>query len=212
MKKKIRQKLKRVKKLRTWQLVVILILMCFVGATLLRLDHIGMVQRRQAVLDADEAGDRELLERNLATLRRYVLTHMNANTGEFHLVHQYERDAREVLERAREYTSIDNPHGNIFRLVADICDPLAQRFGWGYSQPYFDCIERELSNFAALDYAMPEVQLPRTELYRLSYISPIWTPSLTGFVILFCIFLTVVILWRIVVIISLKIMLMNAKD
>lgn len=210
-KKSIQREIRRVKRLRTWQLLALLVLAGFVTAILLRLDNVGMIQRREAVIAADRAGDRELLERNVRELRRYVFSHMNASTR-LYLTYQRERDAREILEAAANNMALDNPHGNIHRIVADICDPLAQRFGWGYSQPYFDCIARELANFPAMDDSIPTIEMPRRELYRISYVSPRWTLGPTGIMVLVCVVLVVMILVRAIRLIVLQVMLSKYRD
>ena len=46
-------------KIKTWQLLLILIPFLFLDATLLRMDHIRMTELRDAVLAADEAEDDE---------------------------------------------------------------------------------------------------------------------------------------------------------
>ena len=49
------QQLSRVK---TWQLVVVALLLTIISATFLRLNNLGMVERRTAVIKADESGDK----------------------------------------------------------------------------------------------------------------------------------------------------------
>ena len=46
-------------KIKTWQLLLILVPLLFLDATLLRMDHIKMTELRSAVLTADEAEDDE---------------------------------------------------------------------------------------------------------------------------------------------------------
>ena len=53
----VRRTVKAVEKVKTWQLAVVLLMAVFVAATFLRLNNIGMIERRDAVYAADEAGD-----------------------------------------------------------------------------------------------------------------------------------------------------------
>ena len=213
-KEKIKRKIKRTKKLRVWQLILMLILMLFVSATLLRLDNIGMIQRRDSVLSADKEGDQKILSDRLVELKRYVFAHMNANTDRFYLINQYERDAQAILTRAQQETTATGSSENVYKKVANICDPLAERYGWGYSQPYFDCISRELSKYAAADETSTEaiVELPNKELYGLGYASPIWAPSMSGFSVLICFILIVMIVIKLVYAGVLGMMLRKYKD
>ena len=48
----LQQALGRLKRVRIWQLLLILLPLLFVAATLLRLDHLKMVELRDALLDA----------------------------------------------------------------------------------------------------------------------------------------------------------------
>ena len=54
---RIQKGIKDLQRVKTWQLVVLLVIVGFVAATFLRLNSIGMVQRRDAVITADEKGD-----------------------------------------------------------------------------------------------------------------------------------------------------------
>ena len=209
-KSKIKRDIRTVKKLKIWQLLLMLILMLFVTATLLRLDNIGMVQRLEAVQNADKEGNRDKLSARLHELKVYVFSHMNASTGRFYLVHQYERDARAILDKAGEEAAASNPNGNIYKKASEICDP---RYSV-YTAAYQSCILNELAKFPSADGGqhVSTVELPNTELYRLSYSSPIWTFSLTGLAILISLVLGCVIVARIILLGVLKLMLLRYKS
>lgn len=210
--KKVKRSLKRLKKIRTWQLALVLILLLFVAATLLRLDNIGMADRREAVLAADKNENREQLENRLMELKNYVFSHMNSSTDEFYLQYTYEKDAQAILEAARQAADAANPNGNVYKKASDYCDPLAQRFGWGYSAPYFNCITEQLMQYEAAGEVQDKVVLPNTELYRLSYVSPLWTPSWSGLVVAICVILSVVIIIKLFIYIILRIILLQYKN
>ena len=53
---KIRHSIQDLQRVKTWQLIILLILVGFVAATFLRLNNIGMVERRAAVMSADQEG------------------------------------------------------------------------------------------------------------------------------------------------------------
>ena len=76
MKKRGRVKFR---KLKTWQLLVVLVPLLFVDATLLRLDHIKMTELRDAVLQADEAEDDAAIAENLDKLKKFVFGNIVIN-------------------------------------------------------------------------------------------------------------------------------------
>lgn len=209
----IRQFLGRFKSFRTWQLIVILIPAVFVAATLLRFDHLKMVDLRDAVLEADAAEDDALVATNLETLRQFTLSHIIVNiteengqqkiffgTGPFYLEHQYLRAANAAIEAAESQVADDtNPHGNIYAEVSAICRPLAIANGWAWNSPgYLNCWTDELAKYPEGDDLGVNLaaDVPSTELYRYDFASPVWTPSLAGFALLACVILLLVILVR----------------
>ena len=89
-KRKTKFRIKKLSQIKTWQLAVLLIMAGFVAATFLRLNNVGMIERREAVEDADKSGDVIALSQRLYDLQRYVSAHMNADPGrialdQFHL-------------------------------------------------------------------------------------------------------------------------------
>ena len=69
MKKRGRLKFHKIK---TWQLLIILVPLLFLDATFLRLDHIKMTELRSAVLAADEADDDEKISSTLEELKKLI--------------------------------------------------------------------------------------------------------------------------------------------
>ena len=225
----LKQALARLKRIRLWQLLLILIPLLFVAATLLRLDHLKMVELRDAVLAADAAEDDAAIQSSLVALQEFVVSHIVVNiaeqngvqsiifgTGPFYLEHQYLRAANAAIEAAEaEVVDDSNPYGNIYAAVSAICRPLAIQNGWAWnSQPYLDCWTSHLAEYPASDNL--EVNLtanvPSTELFRHNYASPIWAPTAAGWVILLCILLALVIIVRFVIWLILKIALLFAKN
>src|SRR5688572_18672735 len=100
--------MRQLQRIKTWQLLILLVLAGFLTATFLRLNNIGMIQRRDAVLIADKEGDAAVIQSRLYDLQRYVFEHANANTGQFYLEHQYRRDAQKAVDAA---SSDNNPNG-----------------------------------------------------------------------------------------------------
>jgi hypothetical protein len=193
-KKQIRTTLKKISMLKTWQLIILLILVLFIAATALRLNNVGMDQRREGVYSADEAGDEDIIHQRLLSLREYSSSHMNANTGAFVLKNQYDRDSQRALADAQNKSEeSESPNGNIYKKAAEVCDP---QFS-GYSQAYMQCFMKELNKYPESGAVSDSVVLPTAELYQYDFASPIWTPDIAGWTVLLAIIISVVIITKI---------------
>lgn len=212
----LRQFLSRFRMVRAWQLFLVLIPLLFVTATLLRLDHLRMVELRTAVLIADEEGNEEELQAALVQLQEFTVSHVVVNvvesngiqsitfgTGVFYLEHQYLRAANAAIESAQNQLLDDsNPNGNIYAAAAAACRPQAIANGWSWSnQHYIDCWLGELAKYPAADELQTDftANVPSTELYRREFDSPLWAPSWSGWAILACLIITFMIVVRIII-------------
>ncbi len=212
-------------KIKTWQLLLILVPLLFLDATLLRLDHIRMAELRSAVLTADEEDDDEKIAETLEQLKDFVFSNIVINvvddnglqkvtfgTGPFYLEHQYIRAANAALEEAEKKLSSDtNPNGNIYQMASEVCRPQAIANGWAWNNPnYINCMMTEIQKYPAADEIQDKIiaSLPSTELYRKNYASPVWAPTLTGFMLLLTALIIVVILIRAIIWIILRLSLL----
>lgn len=210
----IKKSLRALKRVKTWQLLIILVLLLFIYATLLRFDHIKMTDLKAAVTTADEADNDEEIATALSDLKKFTLSHTVINvvekngtslvtfgTGPIYLEHQYERKASEALAAAEQRASTDeNPNGNVFAKAMDVCKPLAIQNGWAWnSQGYLDCMTGEIAKYPTTESIEDSfmASLPSTALFRYDFASPIWTPTLSGFVAVICLILIFVILIRV---------------
>ena len=210
MKKRGRIKFHRIK---TWQLLVILVPLFFIDATLLRVDHVHMTELRDAVLAADIAENDEEIAQALDALKSFVFSNIVVNvvdnngrqeisfgTGPFYLEHQYIRAANKALAEAEATISSDsNPNGNIYQMASEVCQPQAIANGWSWNDAnYINCMVGEIQKYPAADELNGTIaaSLPSTELYRKNYASPIWAPTFTGWMILFTLIIIVVIFIR----------------
>jgi len=185
----VRHVYRQIQRAKTWQLLLVLMLVGFVAATFLRLNNVGMVQRLEAVEAADKEGRDEDMFNRVYDLQRYTASHMNASTGQFDLVEQYNRDVKKVLENASDDT---NPNGNVNAKAAAVCDP---QFTWG-SPAYVQCFIEELNKYPAAPDIENSLDLPNPALYRHSFISPLWSPDFAGFSTLIFIVIALIILGR----------------
>ena len=222
MKKRGRLKFHRIK---TWQLLIILVPLLFLDATFLRLDHIKMSELREAVLVADQSDNDEEVSRTLEELKAFVFSNIVINivddngeqkitfgTGPFYLEHQYIRAANAALEKAEQNIASDsNPNGNIYQLASNVCRAAAISNGWTWDNPnYINCMVGEINKYPAADEIQDQIiaSLPSTELYRKNYASPLWAPTVSGFLILITIIIIVVIFIRAIIWVILRLSLL----
>lgn len=198
--RQIKRSIKQLQSVKTWQLVILLFIMVFIASTFLRLDNIGMAERRDAVLTADKSGDQNEIKSRLYELQRYVSAHMNTDMGSIYLENQYKLATQEALGAT---ANGDNPNGNIYKKAQDVCAP---RFTH-YSQAYLQCTVDYLSQYGPADDPTSLAKLPKANAYRYSYASPVWSPDFAGFSVLLCLLIVVVIVGRLLSLMLLKAML-----
>ena len=206
----------RFHKLKTWQLILCAIILVFLCATFLRIDHLKMVELRDAVLSADEEGDSEKISAALEELKNFTFSHTVINvvddngnqkltfgTGVFYLENEYRRAAEKALAETESVeVSDENPNGNIYAAAAAVCKPIAIQNGWVWnSAGYIECMTGEIEKYPAADDLVSEyyANIPSTELYRKNYASPLWTPTLFGFTFLALAVVLLILIWRFLV-------------
>lgn len=215
-------------KVKTWQLVLILIPICFITATLLRFDHLKMNDLKNAVVAADESGDQEKIKDALNELKKFTETHnimnieeKNGNfslyfgSGEVYLAKEYERTATALKVKAQEEAGVyANPNGNIYAQAMAVCQPLAHEYGWDWNTPdYIACYQNELAKFPTSENIDSEIKvdLPSPSLYRYDFASPVFTFTPSGLMMLITIILIIVIIIRFFIWVTLKIALKIRK-
>lgn len=200
-KRNIKRHIRQLQRLKTWQLLILFIIACFIAATFLRLNNIGMVQRRDAVLAADTVGNDDITIQRLYDLQRYVSAHMNTDMGKgLYLQAAYDRDVKKADNSA---SSDQNPNGNIYKKAQDVCAPKFTR----YSTAYLECTLSELQKYPAATNLISSVHYPDPSTYLHVYASPLWSPDFAGWSVLVCIILGLMIIARIVGLLILRLLL-----
>jgi len=190
----IRRTLRRVKALKTWQLVIILLLGLLVSATFLRLNNLGMDERRQAVIEADQKGDDAATKQALVELQHFVSSHMNTSLEKgVYRVHAYERDRDAALETA---TNASNPQSEAYKQASVECRARFQGGVESFRNDYVQCVLERVSALSAAGDPATGAHLPQADAYRYDYVSPAWTPDAAGLSLLFCAIVTGVIIVR----------------
>ncbi len=228
-KKQLKFSLKQLSKVKTWQLMIILLLVLFIEATLLRFDHIKMTDLKAAVVAADAEGNDETIAKSLEELRNFTSSHTVINvvekngksyvtfgTGPIYLEQQYIRKATAALAEAEANANTDeNPNGNVFAKAMDVCKPQAINNGWAWNSPeYLGCMTGEIAKYPTTEtledtYA---ASLPSTALFRYEFASPVWTFTLSGIVGIICIILAAIVFIRVFIWIILHIALIFVKN
>jgi hypothetical protein len=198
-KRQIRRGIGWLQRVKTWQLVLVLVVFGLIAATFLRLNNIGMIERRTAVLSADKTGDQETIRARLFDLQRYTAGHMNADSGSIYLEAQYRRDTQAIIEAASARNSGEN-----INVKAD--KTCKAQFG-GYSQAYVQCFASELAKYPAGANEPDKAALPNPILYRHDFSSPLWSPDFAGFSLVICGLVAIVIAARLLALVLLRALL-----
>lgn len=197
----VRRSIKQLQRIKTWQLVVLLVLSGFVSATFLRLNNIGMIERRGAVTSADEIGNVDTTVNRLYDLQRYVSAHMNTDMGKgLYLEASYKRDVQAAYDKV---SSDSNPNGNIYKKAQETCAPRFSRWSIAYVQ----CTTSELAKYPSADSLSSDVKLPLADTYLHVFISPAWSPDFAGWSVLISAVIGLMIIVRLLSLLTLRLIL-----
>lgn len=195
-KRSVRRDIKRLEHVRTWQLLVLLLLSLFVAATFLRLNNVGMVERRDAVYSADENGDEYVIADRLYDLQRYSAAHMNASSGDVYLDNLYKKGVESAIKKAEEANAASSKKSaEILRQAYITCKT---RYP-GYSLAYTLCVGEEQDKIPANTVDVVIAEFPSPSLYRHSFISPVWSPDYAGWSVLVSLLLGGAVILRVIV-------------
>ncbi len=198
---RIKESINGLQRVKTWQLIIVLIIVGFVAATFLPLNSIGMVQRRDAVITSDKEGNNDAIINRLYDLQQVVSAHMNTDLGRgVYLEHSYNRDLQDWQQN--QYGDA-NPNGNIYKKAQEICAPQFSN----YSYAYLQCTTNELAKFPAAADPATDTSKPRQEAYIHAFTAPIWSPDFAGWSVLVFGVVLLLIIIRFVSLVSLQLML-----
>lgn len=179
-------------KIRTWQLLLLLFIAAGASIELLRMNNLGMIERREAVILADKQGDEAKVKQALVELQQYVSGHMNTDMGErgIYLEKTYQR----AYERAvQEGVKNDRTSHDLYDKADQACQAEFRRTS--SFQVYTECVAGKLTGTQAND-PLANVKPPSVDLYRYTFISPLWAPDAAGLALLMAGVLLLVILLR----------------
>ncbi len=160
-----------------------------------------MIERRTAVISADDAGNADATINRLYDLQRYVSAHMNTDMGKgVYLESSYKRDVQKADDAAAGNL---NSNGNVYKKAQDVCAPRFTR----YSTAYLQCTLSELGKYPASNNLISSVNYPKPDSYLHVFASPLWSPDFAGFSVLVCIVLILMIIVRLISLLILRIVL-----
>ena len=193
-KKQIRNNIKQIQRVKTWQLFILLIMSVVLSATFLRLNNIGMVERRAAVVNADSVGNDQVTKDRLIALQHYVSAHMNTDMGKgVYLETSYKKAVKVAYDSA-------SSTNNIYKKAQEVCAP---KFT-SWSTAYIQCTVSELAKYPE---GSNTVNLPNPNKYLHSFASPVWSPDFAGWSLLISAAILTIILARLTSVALLKILL-----
>lgn len=204
-KRLLKKRLWQLQRVKTWQLLIILLVLLFIAATFLRLNNLGMVERREVVLAADERGDEAAIERSLVALQHYVSAHMNTSLQNgIYLEHEYQRDRDAALRAASES---QNPNSDVYQQASVECQARFQGGVESFRNDYVQCVIDRVAQLNQGEDPVDSLQLPRADMYHYNFVSPLWSPDFAGLFVLLCILVMIIIIVRVVTGVILRLML-----
>lgn len=206
-KSKLHHWLTVLKRVKTWQLVILIVVFGLIAAFLLRQNNLQMVELRNLVTKADEdpAGDTKTA---LLNLQRYVSAHMNTDLGNgIYLQETYQRDYTAAVQAAVNAT---NPNSQLYAQVELECRPVYQRT---HSFPaYTQCAHDKLAQLAPNQDALANLKTPLVDLYHYNFISPVISFDGAGIFVLLTALTGLVIIMRLIAYLALRLLLRARKS
>lgn len=166
-KRKLHHRLTVLRKIKTWQLLILLAVFAVGAAFTLRQNNLQMIELRNLVTKADEeAGDTKTA---LINLQHYVSQHMNTSLGNgIYLQETYQRAYAAAVQQAVNTT---NPQAKLYEQVELECRPVYERTR---SFPaYTLCAKEKLDKLAPNQDALANVKTPSADLYHYNFASPL---------------------------------------
>jgi len=201
-KSKLHHWLTIVRHVKTWQLIILLVVCGAAAGFLLRQNNLRMIELRSAVTAADEnpAAD---TKKALTELQKYVSSHMNTDLGNgIYLQQTYQRAYTGVVEAAANAT---NPNSALYTQVELECRPVYNRT---HSFPaYTQCAHDKLQQLAPGQDALSSLKTPDVMLYHYNFVSPLISFDPAGIFVLITGVIGICILFRLLAYSILKIVL-----
>jgi hypothetical protein len=200
-KRKIHHALAGLRHIKTWHLLVALVLLGGLSVFLLRQNNLGMVELRNLVKQADEQNGN--IEQALTDLQSYVSSHMNTDLGQgLFLEHAYQRAYDAEIQTA---ASVVNPNSQAYQQVETKCRQ--QYVANGSFSGYIACVENGLKGLSPGSDPLASVKVPPQDLFRYNFASPSFSFDWAGLAVLATLLVVALLILRMVGFVTLKILL-----
>lgn len=178
---------------KTWQLVLLLLVFGLLSTWLLRQNNLGMIERRNLVKMADEQA--KDVHKALANLQVYVAAHMNTSMGDkgVYLEHTYQKAYERAVQEAMQSGNSTN---DIYTRADKECQTTFSKTA-SY-QAYAQCVADKIAALGGGNDPLSALKAPATDLYRYNFISPLWTPDAAGIFVAITLFIAALLVARIV--------------
>lgn len=195
----LRETLKKVREIRTWQLILILFLVLLVAMIFLRENNLGMVKRKDALIAADKTGNITEVDKAAKDLQSYVSVHMNTYSGRIPLQSLYNQATTAAIEAAKPP---DIDPAQYTRAQSD-CSPTLHASGY---RAWAACVAGEVGLGA--DSLTVDVETPDPDAYYVEFASARWSLDGAGLSLLIGLVLAIVIVIKIIFTLLVKIIIL----
>lgn len=176
-KRRLHHWLTMLRHVKTWQLVLIALILTAASIILLRENSMQAVRLFEAVKQADREG--KDTTGPLKRLQRYVSTHMNTQLERVSLEKTYARDYQKALKKLTSSGSVNEVNYNAAQAA---CQPELARTG---SFPaYAQCVSDRVGQVAPGENPLLRANLPKPERYQFAFVSPAWSADAAGITLL----------------------------
>ncbi|MDR1197198.1 MAG: hypothetical protein LBL08_02915 [Candidatus Nomurabacteria bacterium] len=167
--KKLSYVWRRLRRVKTWQLALVLVALLALAVLCMRLNNQNMAQLRAEVIAADKTLDTEKVQQAAENLRAYTQSHMNADTNKIALQNLY----NQAVQRA--FAAVNNDvDASGYQAATKSCQSVIGQSGY---QGYASCVAGRLG-VSTKTFKTPK--LPNPALYYLNYSSPALSFDLAG--------------------------------
>lgn len=199
--KSIRFRIKRLKKPAIWQLALVFIVFALLSATFLRLNNLGMIERRNAVIEADKTGDETVITNKLYDLQSFVSKHMNTDLGQgVELTETFKRNQTDNIIATQSAANV-----NIYKQANETCQAKKFQYLGQYRQCVYDYLNSVPSGKVVSSTIISDDEMRLVYIHN--YISPLWSPDLAGFCVLISAIVLLIISFRLVSVLILRLLL-----
>lgn len=198
-KRKIHHMLSGLRHIKTWHLLVALVILGGLSVFLLRQNNLGMVELRNLVKQADEQNGN--IEQALTDLQRYVSSHMNTSLGQgIFLEHAYQRAYDAEIQKA---ASVVNPNSQAYQQVETRC---RQQHAANFSA-YIVCVENGMKGLAPGSDPLANVKAPPQDLFKYNFASPSLSFDWAGLMVFATLLVAALLILRVAGFITLRLLL-----